>query len=37
MSIAAKLYNKMILNCIVPFVEPILWKSKTDSDVGDQL
>ena len=28
MSIAAKLYNKMILNHIVPFVEPILRKNQ---------
>ena len=28
MSIAAKLYNKMILNRLVPFVEPLLRKNQ---------
>ena len=36
MSIAAKLYNKMILNRIVPFLNLYYGRTKTDSDVGAQ-
>ncbi len=28
MSIAAKIYNKMLLNCLIPFVEPLLRRNQ---------
>ena len=37
MAIAAKLYNKMILNRLVPFVGPLLRKNQKGLDVDVQL